>query len=167
MVKHLDNGLGRLYRVISNISGVVIGLFAILIVLDLILRKLGLPLIKGMQEIIEYALYVAVFMGAPWVLRLGAHIRVDILLSIIGRKNSQYLEILLDILGAGICLILVYYGLRNLIDAYEFGSAQRQVLVVMEWHLLVIFVASFLLCAVEFLLRIWRGGSDATEEVSS
>lgn len=37
MIKHLDNGLGRLYRAISNVSGVVIGLFAILIVLDLIL----------------------------------------------------------------------------------------------------------------------------------
>lgn len=157
MIKLVDDGLGRFYRLISNVTGIVIGLFAILIVADLVLRKLGLPLIKGMQEIIEYALYVVVFLGAPWVLRLGAHIRIDIMLSMIGEKRARFFEIILDLVGFVICLLLVYYGVRNLIDAYEFGSAQRQVFVVMEWHLLVIFVLSFVLCALEFLLRIWRG----------
>ena len=157
MIKLLDAGLGKIYGSVGNVTGLVIGLFAILIVLDLILRKLGLPLIEGVQEIIEYALYVVVFLGAPWVLRLGAHIRVDFLSAFIGEQNAKVLDVMTNILGLLISLVLVYYGMRNLIEAYQFGSAQRQVFVVMEWHLLIIFVLSFFLCALEFLLRMWRG----------
>ena len=157
MIKFIDGGLGRLYGMVANVTGIVIGLFAIFIALDLSLRKLGLPLIEGLQEIIEYALYVVVFLSAPWVLRLGAHIRVDMLSALIGEGKSRLLDLFLNLLGFVICLLLVYYGMRNLLEAYDFGSAQRQVFIVMEWHLLVVFVLSFLLCAFEFLLRIWRG----------
>ncbi|MFC4271300.1 TRAP transporter small permease subunit [Sneathiella chungangensis] len=157
MIKLLDAGLGKIYGSVGNVTGLAIGLFAIFIVLDLVLRKFGLPLIEGLQEIIEYSLYVVVFLGAPWVLRLGAHIRVDFLSSLLGERNVKTLDVMMNVLGLIISLLLVYYGMRNLMEAYQFGSAQRQVFVVMEWHLLIIFVLSFSLCAVEFLLRMWRG----------
>ena len=57
---------------------VSIGLIAVLIPLNLFLVTLKWGSFPWLFEAVEYALYVGVFIGAPWVLRQGAHIRVDV-----------------------------------------------------------------------------------------
>ena len=56
-------------------AAVSIGLIAVLIPLNLLLIKMQWGSIWWLYEAVEYALYVGVFIGAPWVLRQGAHVR--------------------------------------------------------------------------------------------
>jgi TRAP-type C4-dicarboxylate transport system permease small subunit len=154
----IDAFFGRLYDHIATLVGVTIGLFAICISLDLVLRLAHLGNLPGVQELIEYALYAGVFLAAPWVLRLGAHVRVDLVLGALPAPLSRLLDRSLDLLGMVICLVLLRYGWANLSQAYQFQSMQMKYFVVPEWWLLVVFVISFLLLALEFLFRFLRGG---------
>ena len=123
------------------------------------LRLTGVGNLPGLQEIIGYSLFVGVFLAAPWVMRLNAHIRVDVLLSALPDRISLWLERVLDVLGFVICLALVRYGIKNWQQAYEFGSTQFNYFEVSEWWLLTAFVICFALLAIEFLSRLIRGGA--------
>jgi TRAP-type C4-dicarboxylate transport system permease small subunit len=159
LFRRFDAALGRAYKLIGDAVGISIGLFALSIALDLVLRSAGLGNLPGLQEIIGYSLFVGVFLAAPWVMRLNAHIRVDVLLSVLPGGLSRWLERFLDLLGFVICLALVRYGIKNWQQAYEFGSTQFNYFEVSEWWLLTAFVICFFLLAIEFLSRLIRGGA--------
>ena len=161
----LDALLGRFYHHVGSLVGLSLGLFAVAISLDLILRLFGLGNLPGMQEIVEYALFAGVFLAAPWVFRLGAHVRVDLLLSGLPEKAGNALNRVLDIVGLLICLVLVWFGSINLSSAYAFNSLQMKYFNVPEWWLLTVFVICFALLALEFVCRLLRGG-DAPESRS-
>ena len=155
----LDALFGRFYHHVGSLVGLSLGLFAVVISLDLFLRLFGLGNLPGMQEIIEYALFAGVFLAAPWVLRLGAHVRVDLLLTSLPEKAATALNRILDIAGLLICLVLVWFGSLNLSSAYAFNSLQMKYFNVPEWWLLSVFVVSFALLALEFLCRLLRDGN--------
>lgn len=154
--------MGRVYRFIGNAVGVSIGLFALLIPLDLLLRKVGAGNLPGLQEIIEYALFAGVFLAAPWVLRLGAHVRVDLVIGGLTEEMQTKADRVIDLAGLLICGVLTWYGLRNLASAWSSGSQQMKYFNVSEWWLLAILVVSLGLLVLEFAFRIMRGG-DAPE----
>lgn len=166
LVSRFDALMGRFYNVLGTLVGISIGIFPVAISLDLLLRRLGWGNLPGVQEIIEYALFAGVFLAAPWVLRLGAHVRVDVLISALPPPAARLLDKLLDLSGLIICLVLVRYGLANLSQAYGFNSLQMKYFNVPEWWLLTVFVACFVLLSVEFLARLVRGGNppEADEE---
>ncbi|MEM1048959.1 MAG: TRAP transporter small permease [Pseudomonadota bacterium] len=168
----LDAAMGRLYTFVGTAIGLSIGLFAVAIVVDLVLRLFEIGTLPGYQEIIEYTLFAGVFLGAPWVLRLGAHIRVDVLVDALPHNVARLLDRLLDLFGLLISLVLAWYGLQNLLTAYEFGALQRKYFNVPEWWLLSVFVLCFVLLALEFVFRLARssgrpGGPQGTEPPES
>lgn len=163
-----DAVMGRLYHHLGTAVGVSIGLFAVAISVDLFLRASGLGSLAGVQEVIEYALFAGVFLSAPWALRLGAHVRVDLLLSGLPARAGAVLDRFLDAFGLLVCLVLVWFGGVNWSQAYAFQSMQMKYFNVPEWWLLTVFEASFALLAVEFLSRLIRGSGtpDAASEAT-
>jgi TRAP-type C4-dicarboxylate transport system permease small subunit len=159
--QRIDAAIGRVYHWIGNIVGVTIALFAVAIALDLFMRLLKIGNLPGMQEIVAYALYFGVFLAAPWVLRLGAHVRVDVLVSALPKGVALILERTVDVVALGVCLLFLYYGLTGMVSDYVNDVAKRQTYVVYEWVLLLIFNLTFLMLAVEFVFRLIR--SDAPE----
>lgn len=158
----IDLLLGRFYSVVGTLVGISIGGFALAISLDLALRLAEVGNLAGVQEIIEYLLFGGVFLGAPWVLRMNAHVRVDLVIAALPNGTAIVAGRILDLVGMMICVTLVWFGSRNMIDAYAFQSMQMKYFIVPEWWLLVVFVISFSLLAFEFLARVIRG-SDAPE----
>ena len=164
LFRKIDAVLGWVYDQIGTLVGIVIGLFAIAISLDLVLRLFKIGNLPGMQEIIEYVLFACVFLAAPWALRLGAHIRVDVLISTLPERWARFADRALDTVGCIICSALAWYGCRNLAQAYTFNAMQRKYFDVPEWWLLAVFVICFVLLAVEFASRLLRGGAPPEAE---
>ncbi len=139
-----------------SIAGVAvsIGLFALLIPLNLFLIKMQLGSLWWLNEAVEYALYVGVFMGAPWVLQQGAHVRVDVLVSVLPDKSAEKVETALNLVGASICAILCFYGMRATLWEFADGTLPDKNLRIANWYMLVIFSLSFCLLTIEFLFRL-------------
>ena len=151
-----ERWLGALHAVVGNLSGILLGLFALAIASDLLLRELEWGNLPGMHEVMEYALYISVFIAAPWVLRLGAHIRVDLVLSAVPDGASRRIEFAIDLFGALLCLGLAYYAFLAVVDAIAVGSVQRKTFVVHDGFLRAFLVASFSLLCAEFAFRVHR-----------
>jgi TRAP-type C4-dicarboxylate transport system permease small subunit len=151
-----EAGFNRLIVFLIWLVAASIGLYAVLIPLNLFLVKFQLGSMWWLYEGVEYVLYIGVFIGAPWVLQQGAHVRVDVLSATLPRDLATKLERLLDVAGAALCLTLCYYGLRATISEFQDGTIPDKNLRIENWYMMAIFAASFFMLAIEFLLRLRR-----------
>ena len=124
--------------------------------IDLFLRLFGLGTLAGIQELIEYALFAGVFLTAPWLLRMGSHVRVDLLLTNLPRRGLILFERAIDIIGFIICATMAWFSWVNLSNSKMFGAVQMKYFNVPEWWLLSVVLASFLLLSLEFVFRFFR-----------
>ena len=146
----------RLLLALAAIAGAVICAVAVLITLDVVLRNLGLASFTWLLEVAEYALFITTFIAAPWVLSLGSHVRVDILITSVSAATARLLELAVSVLGAVICLILGWHGLRVTADSFFRGDLIYKELVVPEWMLLIFIPFGCLLLTIVFVRRFVR-----------
>lgn len=147
---------GRLLELSGLVAGIVIALMALLISVDVTIRFLGIGTFPWLVELTEYGIYGITFFAAPWVLAKGAHVRVDVVLMSVPRPVAQAMEVVVDLAGAAISLVFLYYALAAARDAYATDSLLIKSLVIPEWWLLAVIPGSCALLTVEFLLRLRR-----------
>jgi TRAP-type C4-dicarboxylate transport system permease small subunit len=148
---------------IAGLVAASIGLFAVLIPIDLMLRKLRWGNLAWLHEGIEYTLYVGVFLSAAWVLSKGAHVRVDILVAALPKRAAMRMEKALDIAGALLCAVLCYYGVTAGIAEFVDETMPDKDLRIDNWYMMVAFALAFAMLTIEFLLRYRRAG-EGTEK---
>src|SRR5580704_16336067 len=97
----------------------------LMICADVFLRNV--PLLKSLNglswadEISEYMLYLMTMLTAPWLLRQGRHIRVDILLHAIPARVGWYCEWITDVTALACCSIMVFSGTEATYASYSSG----------------------------------------------
>jgi TRAP-type C4-dicarboxylate transport system permease small subunit len=137
-------------------------LFAMMLVIvgDVALRNIPVPgLPRGLawsNEISELMLYLLTMCVAPWLLRQGQHIRVDILLQALPRHVAWALEWVGDSIGLACCLFLAWYGTKAAWASYAGGALSIKTLVTPEWWSLAPLPLVFALLAIEMLFRMGR-----------
>ena len=123
---------------------------------DVLLRNLGAGGLAWSSEVSEYILYVVTLLSAPWLLRRGQHIRVDILLRVLPKRVGYAMEWMADVAGFVCALYFVWYGWRVAAASYGAGAISLKTLVLPEWWMLAAMPAAFLLVAIEFVFRMHR-----------
>lgn len=136
--------------------GVAFGIGTALIALDVALRNLAGTGFPWLIDAIEYGLFAGTFLAAPWVLREGAHVRVDIVVTTLPPRSAHFLETFADLIGLAVCVILLWYGVKVTLTALALGSMVLKSIIFPEWWALAVVPLSSLLLAVEFVLRLYR-----------
>jgi TRAP-type C4-dicarboxylate transport system permease small subunit len=101
-------------------------------------------------------LYLITMLTAPWLLRKGQHIRVDIVLRAVPKRLGWVFEWIVDIIGLACCLVITYYGARAALASFKAGSMSIKTLVTPEWWLLSVLPVAFLALSLEMLFRMRR-----------
>ena len=164
LLDRFEAGFHRLNVFLAGLVAVSIGLMAVLIPLDLLIRSLEWGNMPWLYEGVEYTLYFGIFLGAPWVLQLGAHVRVDVLMTVLPAPAAARLEQAIDIAGAALCAALCYYGIEATILHYVEGYLPDKLLVIANWYLLAAFAVAFAMLTIEFALRARRARRPAAED---
>src|SRR5437870_4400181 len=101
-MQRLSEHYGRLLTGFALAGCLVLFLMMIMICVDVLLRNVRIiPGVQGISwsnEVSEYMLYLITMFVAPWLLRRGQHIRVDIVLRVIPRMLAWYCEWITDLL---------------------------------------------------------------------
>ena len=131
-----------------------------IIVGDVALRNLAIPgMPRGLawsNEISELMLYLITMCVAPWLLRQGQHIRVDILLQALPPRLAWTFEWVGDVLGLACCVVIAWYGAQAAWSSYASGAVNIKTLVTPEWWALAPLPLVFVLLAIEMLFRMHR-----------
>ena len=127
---------------------------------DVFLRNLALvPGLRGLawsNEVSESALYLITMLTAPWVLRRGQHIRVDIVLVVIPKRIAWFCEWVADAIAFACCIVMTAYGWSAAAKSYAAASMSIKTLITPEWWTLAPLPAAFALLAIEVLFRMQR-----------
>ena len=108
------------------------------------------------NEASEYMLYLITLLSAPWLLRQGKHIRIDIVLRALPPRVGWALEWVGDLLGLLCSLYFVWYGIKVLVASYLAGSISIKTLMIPEWWLLAPMPLAFIAVSIEFVFRMHR-----------
>lgn len=158
-MQRLEDLYRRLLAVLAGLAGVIFGLTAVLITVNVVLRAGFSSSIYGLFEAIEFGLLAATFLAAPWVLARNAHVTVDIGLMVLPERPRRIVARLTNLLGAALCAIFVYYSLTAALASAARGSMIRTSFVIPEWWVLSVIPFAMTLMMVEFLLRTRRGAT--------
>ena len=151
---------GKLLEGLAWLACVMVFVMVMMICTDVLLRNVALiPSMRGLDwsnDITEAMLWLITMCAAPWILRQGQHIRVDIILRVIPKRLAWYCEWFADVVGLACCLTMVWYGVKVTVASYTSGAMTIKTMVTPEWWLLVPLPVSFLLLSIEMLFRMRR-----------
>ena len=102
-MQRFEAAYGRLLDALALIACALVLAMTLMICADVLLRNTslvpGLRNIAWSNEVAEYILYLVTLLSAPWLLRRGQHIRVDILLRALPRRVAYAMEWVADFGG--------------------------------------------------------------------
>ena len=115
-MQRLEAAYGRLLAWLAMAGCALILGMTLMICLDVLLRNVRIvPGMVGLEwsaEISETMLYLVTLLTAPWLMRRGQHIRVDIVLRAVPPAVGWIFEWLVDALAMACCALIAWYGVR-------------------------------------------------------
>ncbi|MBL8839630.1 MAG: TRAP transporter small permease [Alphaproteobacteria bacterium] len=147
---------GRLLGVCAGLAAVLLLAMVAGITLDVVARNAARWSVRGIDELSEYALYLVTALTAPWLLRQGQHVRIDMLLVSLPKRLAWRIEFAGDVVGLAIALALAWFGVAALLDSLRAGALVMKSFVFPEWWTLVPLPVSLALVGVEFVFRLHR-----------
>ena len=160
MVDRLSYQYGRFLDALALLGCAILMAMMFIIVGDVALRNLLIPgLPRGLawsNEISELMLYLITMSVAPWLLRRGQHIRVDIMLQAIPPRLAWRLEWVGDVIGLACCAVIAWYGAQAAWSSYASGAVNIKTLVTPEWWALAPLPLVFVLLGIEMICRMIR-----------
>lgn len=156
----LDRNFARLIEGCAMFASLLLLAMLLIICGDVLTRNVAIPgLGRGIgwaNEASEMLLYCMTMLAAPWLLRQGQHIRVDILLRALPPKMAWGCEWFSDLLGFACCCWMVWYGARVTVKSFADNALSIKTLVTPEWWSMAPLPLCFALLALEFGLRMRR-----------
>ncbi len=141
-------------------AGAVFAAMALATTFDVLRRSASGATVRGLAELVEYALFATTFLAAPWLLRQGGHVRVDFAVRALPERVAAAAHVAADALGLAVSLTLLVYAARVAWRSWASGGIVLKTLVFAEWWLYAVVVVSALLLTLEFVRRL-AGGRDA------
>ena len=156
----LSSAFGRALAALALLGCALLFAMMAVIVGDVLLRNVAIPALpRGLSwsnEVSEFLLYLITLCVAPWLLRQGQHIRVDILLRAIPPRLAYGFEWLGDAIGLATCVVMAWFASQATWASYKAGAVNIKTLVTPEWWWLVPLPVVFVLLAIEMLFRMNR-----------
>jgi len=127
------------------------------IVIDVLLRNLGLQSSAHLFTFTEYALLMVPCFGAPWLVREKGHVFVEIGLNMLNPAMRQRAIVGIGIFCIFICLVLAWYGFEVTARNFRLDDKDVRSFDAPRWALVACIPISFFFMATEFLRHLLRG----------
>ncbi|ODU09588.1 MAG: hypothetical protein ABS84_07425 [Rubrivivax sp. SCN 71-131] len=158
----MRGGYARLLDLLGVGAGIVFGVIALATSWDVLLRSVAGSTINGLAEMVEYALFGATFLAAPWLLRENGHVQVDFLVTALPPRIGAAVRRFGDAVGLLVCTVLFVYAVRVTWGAFKAGNIVLKTMIFPEWWLYAVIAASMALLALEFARRLALGQAAPT-----
>jgi len=147
-------------------AAAIFGAVVLLVCYDVLARNLGTGSLPWIVEVTEYALPLATFLAAPWLMYRNEHIRLDLLGATLSPAKMAIVDRVAAVFGLAVSLAIAWYGVAVILDSRGTGALVIKSLVFPEWWLFVPVPVCFGLLAIECLRRLVRPGLHAEPVVA-
>ncbi len=169
-LERADAAWVRLLTALALLACALVALMVVVICADVFVRNARLGNLPWATEIAEYTLYLSTFLAAPWLLRQGAHVRMDMVLKALPPVLAWALELVTDAIAVATCAALTVASAKAAMASAAQGSLVFKIFVYPEWWLITPASVLFGVLTIECLWRMrrqWNGPKTVREEATS
>lgn len=149
---HLINRLFDLLIDFKAVLGrLLIVLMAILVFIDVITLQIFDFSLSWIFEVNEHLLLFITFLGATFVLRRNEHIKMDLILNLLNKKQTRVVELVNSLVGMIVSLIMTVTGFMTTMNLYEKNILTEAVLSIPRFLIVMIIPIGFLFLTIQFL----------------
>jgi len=153
-LSRIDLAIFRLESRLNFIGGIVILLMVTLTVINVLGRWLfNLP-ISGYIDWIEQSMAFFAFLGLAYCQRLGAHIRMDIVIGNIHGRARWLAELASTFLMLGVTLVLIYGSALHAWRAFDIGDSSMDI-GLPTWPAKLVVPLALIVLALRLLVQLW------------
>ena len=122
----LERAYGKLLEAFALVACALIFGMTLMICADVFLRNVrivpGMVGIEWANEISEGMLYVITMLTAPWLLRRGQHIRVDIVLRALPPRAAGFVFLFSELATLVFACFALYFSMQTLMTMVRFDA---------------------------------------------
>lgn len=107
------------------------------------------PLIWAV-EVCEYILFTLAFLGAPWLLKKGGHVSVDVVVERMRPRPRTYLDLVICGIGIFISAVIVWFSVITAWDSYASGLVVTKTLTIQKHYFLFLITLGYFFLLLEF-----------------
>jgi TRAP-type C4-dicarboxylate transport system permease small subunit len=119
----LDRFLFRIEQAFALIAAMCIFALMMIAVFQIVARKIFNAPLFGYIDMVELAMATFAFLGIAYADRLGAHIRMEILIGMLKGRVQWLAEIIGVLIALFVMSVLIYYGFQHGMRAYTSGDS--------------------------------------------
>lgn len=90
------------------------------------------------EETARYAFVYLVWIGAAAAVRERAHIRIDVITHLVGRRGTALLYMLADVLTGILAVFALYWSMDPVITSFKFDSVTDGLRILRVWFLIAV-----------------------------
>lgn len=155
-------------RIETFVGGLFLTASVVLVVMEIIGRRLFSVSMVGADEVAAFAVIWSVFFTASLAVKKNMHVRIDVIFTLVPPRLGRYLEVFGTFLSLMFTSYLTYSGCTLVWESWVLGEVTMTMLRLPLWvpHLIMP-VGGFLLSArlVQRLLIQWTGTPETRETV--
>lgn len=140
---------------LGMLPGVLVAVIGFGTCADVLLRDFGYSGLYGVLDITEYSLLIMTMAGIGYIMRIGRHITVDILVENLPWHSARVLNITATLIATLASIAFFYFGVATTIDSYHSAALVMKALVFPEWPLIALVPFGFAFLIIELLRRLW------------
>ena len=146
----------RLLALTGVIPGVIVALLAIGVAFEVFARNIGITGFYWMLEAVEYGLLTLTMVGGAYILSIGRHVTVDLILNALPGRVRRKFRIAIDALIVVVAAVIVYYGIVTSHLAYVEDSTLFKSFDIKEWMPAAVVPVGMSLFAIEAIRQLVR-----------
>lgn len=155
-MKKTGEAFDRLLALTGAVPGVIVALLAIGVAGEVLARNLGVTGFYWMLEAVEYGLLTLTMVGAAYVLSIGRHVTVDLIINALHGRARRVLRIAIDVIIVVVSATIVYYGIVTAHLAYTEDSTLYKSFDIKEWMPMAVVPVGMGLFAIEATRQLVR-----------
>jgi C4-dicarboxylate transporter, DctQ subunit len=140
----------RLLSALAIISGILLGIMTLAVIVDVIVRNMGLQPPAHTSAFVEYSLLYITLLASPWLLRKKGHVYIEVVIGAVGPRAKRIMALASYILCIAACLVLVVYSADLTVLNWTRGSTDIRSFDMPRWALFAPMPLCFLMMAIEF-----------------
>lgn len=135
----------------AGVAAALLLVITLVICYSVVVRFVFADPLAWVTEVTEYTLLLVTFLGAPWLLKHGGHVRVDVLLNAFSPKLRAIFETINYLLGSLISATVTWYSFLTVLDHYRRNIYVINTLEIKKYLLLSIIPLGCSLLTIQFL----------------
>jgi TRAP-type C4-dicarboxylate transport system permease small subunit len=140
----------RLLEALAVVAGIILAAMAFAIVLDVLMRNVGLQPPAHTLTLTEYGLLYLTMLAAPWLVREKGHVHIELLTAALSPRARFWLTRVVYGLCVLTCAVIFWFGLEVAIAHYQRAVVDVRSFDMPRWLLTASIPLSFGLMTVEF-----------------